>query len=114
MEQIMKKNISTNDEMTLAYINYCKKNHKYFEYDFLKDKTLKEILYSPMRKMFLNLGASMFLCQILLDIARNIQCNQDCLDIDTKSLNTAIKKFKIIISLFNKILDEFEVLIKIL
>ena len=114
MAQIMKKNISTNDEMTLAYINYCNKNQEYFEYDFLKDKTLKEILYLPMRKMFLKFGASLFLCQFLIDVCRNIQPNQIFLNVDKKLTNKVNKKFENIMSLFNKISEEWLSLINIL
>lgn len=110
----MKNNISELDEMATVYVNYCKKNHKYFEYNFLKNKTLKEILYSPMRKMFLKLGISMFLCQFLYDISCNIRQNQDFLNIDKNLADETNKKFKNMINLFNKILKELEILLEML
>lgn len=60
----------------LAYEDYIEKHKQYFEKDFIKNKTLRNIIYELTKKMFLNFGKSMLFCMFISDILSFVEKNR--------------------------------------
>lgn len=96
----------------LAYRDYIEKHKQYFEKDFIKDKTLRDIIYEIAKKMFLNFGKSMFLCMFISDILSFVEENYNITKISKAEIKKARKRIKNIGLLNLKIADELYELTK--
>lgn len=96
----------------LAYKDYIEKHKQYFEKDFIKNKTLRGIIYEITKKMFLNFGGSMFLCIFISDILSFVEKNHDITKINRVEIKKARKRIKNIRLLNLKIADEIRNLTK--
>lgn len=94
------------------YIDFLQRNQQFFDQNFIKDKTLKDIIYKPIQKMFLNFGKSMFLCLFVNDILSFIAENYAITQVDKTEFKKACKIIKNIRYLNLKIANEFHSLTK--
>ena len=95
-----------------AYKEYLEKHKQYFDKDFIKDKTLKDIIYEILKKMFLNFGKSMFLCIFISDILLFVKENYAITKIDKSEIEKAWKITKKIRLLNLKIANQIHYLTK--
>ena len=90
----------------LAYKDCLEKHKQYFEKDFIKDKTLKDIIYELTRKMFLNFGKSMFMCILIDDILSYAEENRTITRIKRSEIEKTCKRIENIRLLNLKIANE--------
>lgn len=94
------------------YILYLKQHKQYFEKDFIKNKTLRNIIYEITKKMFLNFGKSMLICMFISDILSFVEENRTITKINNNEIKKACNSIKNIRLLNLKIANEIQSLIK--